>query len=70
MFFILEYILFTSERSWNLEFWHYFFRFLFLLNIDERSSRCGSEGYKPASIHEVVGLIPGLDHWVKDLALP
>ena len=33
------------------------------------SSRWGSVEMNPASIHEDVGLIPGLSQWVKDLAL-
>ena len=33
------------------------------------SSRPGSAVMNPTSIYEVVGLIPGLVQWVKDLAL-
>ena len=33
------------------------------------SSHCGSALTNPTSIHEDAGLIPGLTHWVKDLAL-
>ena len=33
-------------------------------------SHCSSAVMNPASILEVVGLIPGLIQWVKDLALP
>ena len=35
-----------------------------------RSSRRGPVETNPTRNHEVVGLIPGLDQWVKDLALP
>ena len=34
------------------------------------SSCCGSGVMNPMSIREVVGSIPGLTQWVKDLALP
>ena len=34
------------------------------------SSHCGSVVTNPTSIHEDLGLIPGLAQWVKDLALP
>ena len=34
-----------------------------------RSSRCGPVVMRPTRIHEDVGLIPGLDQWVKDPAL-
>ena len=36
----------------------------------DRSSRRGSMEMNPASIHEDMGLIPGLTQWVKDLVLP
>ena len=34
------------------------------------SFHCGSLEMKPASIHEYVGSIPGLTHWVEDPVLP
>ena len=36
---------------------------------ESESSHCGSLETNPASIHEDVGSIPGLDQWTKDLAL-
>ena len=36
----------------------------------DRSSGCGSVVMNLSSIHEHVGLIPGLAQWVKDLVLP
>ena len=38
-------------------------------NLYFRSSHRGSSVMNPTSIHEDTGLIPGLAHWVKDLAL-
>ena len=35
-----------------------------------QSSRCGSAVMNLTSIHEDVGLIPGLDQWAKDLVSP
>ena len=36
---------------------------------DKKSSYCGSSVTNLTSIHEDVGLIPGLAQWVRDLAL-
>ena len=40
-----------------------------VINKQMRSSLCGSVEMNPIIIHEDVGLVPGLLHWVKDLAL-
>ena len=39
-------------------------------NKQKESSSYGTAEMNPASIHENVGLIPGLAQWVGDLALP
>ena len=36
----------------------------------EESPHCGAVEMNPSRNHEVVGLIPGLIQWFKDLALP
>ena len=38
-------------------------------NKDSKISPCGSAETNLISIHEDVGLVPGLDQWVKDLVL-
>ena len=38
-------------------------------DYEKRSSYCGSAVTNPTSIHENMGLIPGLAQWIRDLAL-
>ena len=42
---------------------------MLIVSANPSSSHCGSACYRPTSIHENVGWIPGLAQWVKDLAL-
>jgi len=42
----------------------------YLVKKRKGSSHHGSMIRNPTSIHEDVGLIPGLDHWVKEQVLP
>ena len=41
-----------------------------LKKYPKRSSHCDSVVMNPTSVHEDVGLVPGLAQWVKVLALP
>lgn len=34
------------------------------------SFRCGSSEMNPTSIHDDMGSVPGLAHWIKDPVLP
>ena len=40
-----------------------------LIKLESRSSRCGTAEMNLTSNHEVMGLIPDLAQWVKDLVL-
>ena len=40
-----------------------------LIKVEIRSSRLGAAEMNPTRNHEVMGLIPGLTQWVKDLVL-
>ena len=42
----------------------------FLFKKEDRSSHRGAAVMNPTRNHKVVGSIPGLAQWVKDLALP
>ena len=45
------------------------FFFFFLKKNTTGSSHCGSAVTNPTGIHEVVGSLPGLAQWIKDLVL-
>ena len=46
-----------------------FYYFLCIFKLNLRRSHCGAAEANTTRSHEVVGLIPGLTQWVKDLAL-
>ena len=45
-------------------------KFFFFLALKNRSSRCSAAEMNLTRNHEVVGSIPGLTQWAKDLMLP
>ena len=42
----------------------------YIKNTSTQSSLCGSAEMNLINVHEDTSLIPGLTHWVKNLALP
>ena len=51
-------------------FFVFFFVFFFKMRMTFWSSHRGTAEMNPTRNHEIVGSIPGLAQWVKDLALP
>ena len=62
-------MLLQISKEQTLDTWHPFLLLKVKFN-SERSSHCGTAEMNLSRNHELVGSIPGLAQWVKDLALP
>ena len=63
-------IIILGEVSQTEKDKHHMISHMWNLKIKMRRSCCGSAEMNLISIHEDAGSIPGLNQWVKDLALP